>query len=268
MQVAGPPSIARWRSIQDPDCQCGGGGLEQRCDSASAERATVGTAGAASWFAPVHYGTIRLATCGLAGRDMLLSAVEQDPLSTHLLFVLAYAYDGLGDHASALATLRRASEIDPSNPIMAWSRGAIQYWSLGAIDRALPELAESMRLDPHDPEVPALTALAWLDLGDPERAAKWVEAAMAVGPEHPMTRRACGIADSFFAAMSPQPGQSPGRRRGGRCPGASSRVWLFCGRCAWSPVPISPGCRTATSSSIRALLPAGPCSNRAVFGWR
>ena len=195
LDVAGP-AIERALGIDPelPDAHAVRGWIDNsRGDSASAERSyRRALQGAASLgFAPVHYGCFLLSHMRYTeARDMLLAAVEQDPLSPQLLFVLAFAYDGVHDHASALATLKRASEIDPNNPTSVWSRAVIQYWSLGAIDRALPELVEAMRIDPHDPEIPALTALAWLDLGDPERAAKWVQAAMAVGPEHPMTRRA------------------------------------------------------------------------------
>ena len=195
LHVAGP-AIGRALAIDPelPDAHAVRGWIENsRGNSAAAERSyRRGLQEAASLgFAPVHYGTFLLSHMRYTeARDMLLSAVEQDPLSPQLLFVLAYAYDGVRDHTSALTTLKRASEIDPNNPTSVWSRAVIQYWSLGAIDRALPELAEALRIDPHDPEIPALTALAWLDLGDPERAAKWVDAAIAVGPEHPMTRRA------------------------------------------------------------------------------
>ena len=195
LHVAGP-AIERALSIDPelPDAHAVRGWIENsRGDSASADRSyRRGLQEAASLgFAPVHYGTFLLSHMRYAdARDMLLSTVEQDPLSTQLLFVLAFAYDGVRDHATALATLKRAGEIDPNNPTINWSRAAIQYWSLGDIDRALPELAEAMRIDPRDPEIPALTALAWLELGDPERAATWVDAAMAVGREHPLTRRA------------------------------------------------------------------------------
>ena len=195
LDVAGP-AIERALAIDPelPDAHAVRGWIENsRGDSAAAERSyRRGLQEAASLgFAPVHYGTFLLSHMRYAeARDMLLTAVEQDPLSPQLLFVLAYAYDGVRDHASALAVLTRASEIDPNNPTSLWSRAVIQYWSLGAVDRALPELAEARRIDPHDPEIPSLTALAWLDLGDPERAAKWVEAARALDPEHPLTRRA------------------------------------------------------------------------------
>lgn len=195
LDVAGP-AIERALAIDPelPDAHAVRGWIENsRGDSAAAERSyRRGLQEAASLgFAPVHYGTFLLSHMRYAeARDMLLTAVEQDPLSPQLLFVLAYAYDGVRDHASALAVLTRASEIDPNNPTSLWSRAVIQYWSLGSVDRALPELAEARRIDPHDPEIPSLTALAWLDLGDPERAAKWVEAARALDPEHPLTRRA------------------------------------------------------------------------------
>lgn len=195
LDVAGP-AIERALAIDPelPDAHAVRGWIENsRGDSAAAERSyRRGLQEAASLgFAPVHYGTFLLSHMRYAeARDMLLTAVEQDPLSPQLLFVLAYAYDGVRDHASALAVLTRASEIDPNNPTSLWSRAVIQYWSLGAVDRALPELAEARRIDPHDPEIPSLTALAWLDLGDPERSSKWVEAARALDPEHPLTRRA------------------------------------------------------------------------------
>jgi TolB-like protein/Flp pilus assembly protein TadD len=202
LHVAGP-AMERALAIDPelPDAHAVRGWIENsRGDSASAElsyrRALQGAASLG--FARVHYGCFLLSHMRYTeARDMLLSAVEQDPLSPQLLFVLAYAYDGARDQASALATLKRASEIDPNNPTSVWSRAVIQYWSLGAIDRALPELAEAMRIDPHDPEIPALTALAWLDLGDPVRAAKSVEAAMSVGPQHPMTRRAAASLTLF-----------------------------------------------------------------------
>lgn len=195
LDVAGP-AIERALAIDPelPDAHAVRGWIENsRGDSAAAERSyRRGLQEAASLgFAPVHYGTFLLSHMRYAeARDMLLTAVEQDPLSPQLLFVLAYAYDGVRDHASALAVLTRASEIDPNNPTSLWSRAVIQYWSLGAVDRALPELAEARRIDPHDPEIPSLTALAWLDLGDPERSSKWVEAARALDAEHPLTRRA------------------------------------------------------------------------------
>ena len=157
LDVAGP-AIERALAIDPelPDAHAVRGWIENsRGDSASAElsyrRALQGAASLG--FAPVHYGTFLLSHMRYTeARDMLLSSVEQDPLSPQLLFVLAYAYDGVRDHASALATLKRASEIDPNNPTSVWSRAVIQYWSLGAIDRALPELAEARRIDPHDPE--------------------------------------------------------------------------------------------------------------------
>lgn len=195
LDVAGP-AIERALAIDSelPDAHAVRGWIQNsRGDSASAEhyyrRALQGAASLG--FAPVHYGCFLLSHMRYTeARDMLLSSVEQDPLSPQLLFVLAFAYDGVRDHASALATLERASEIDPNNPTSVWSRAAIQYWSLGAIDRALPEFDEARRIDPNDPEIPALTALAWLDLGDPVRAANWVEVAATVGPKQPLTRRA------------------------------------------------------------------------------
>jgi TolB-like protein/tetratricopeptide (TPR) repeat protein len=195
LHVAGP-AIQRALAIDPelPDAHAVRGWIENsRGDSASAERSyrrglqEAGSLG----FAPVHYGTFLLSHMRYAeARDMLLPAIERDPLSPQLLFVLAYAYDGVRDHAAALATLKRASQLDPNNPTSVWSRAVIQYWSLGGIDRALLEFAEARRIDPHDPEIPALTALAWLDLGDPVRAASWVDAAMTLAPEQALARRA------------------------------------------------------------------------------
>jgi tetratricopeptide (TPR) repeat protein len=149
-------------------------------------------------FAPVHYGTFLLSHMRYAeARDMLLGAVERDPLSAHLLFVLAFAYDGTREHQLALATLDRATAVDPGNPVNAWGRALIHYWSLGAIENALPVLAEARRIDPRDPEIPALSALAWLDLADPVRAAAEANAATRLDPSQPLTRRAA-VAVALF----------------------------------------------------------------------
>ena len=106
LDVAGP-AIERALAIDSelPDAHAVRGWIENsRGDSESAEqyyrRALQGAASLG--FAPVHYGCFLLSHMRYTeARDMLLSSVEQDPLSPQLQFVLANANDGVRDHASA-----------------------------------------------------------------------------------------------------------------------------------------------------------------------
>ena len=77
-------------------------------------------------------------------------------------------------------------EISPGSPVGYWREAQIQAGQ-GDFYSAMRAAEKSWQLDPDDYEMPTSLSSFYLDMGDVERAAPWVETAMAMAPEAPTT---------------------------------------------------------------------------------
>ena len=111
-------------------------------------------------------------------------ALENDPLSTELLFQLgkAHMHAGRPERFIELATLMR--EIDPS-VINAYNGTMQAYLWMGEIDMAAQWFVRSLDNDPLDYENWAHLALLLNTLGDPAAADRALQRASEIGPGEP-----------------------------------------------------------------------------------
>ena len=111
-------------------------------------------------------------------------ALENDPLSTELLFQLgkAHMHAGRPERFIELATLMR--EIDPS-VINAYNGTMQAYLWMGEIEQAVQWFIKSLDVDPLDYENWAHHALLLNTLGDPAAADRALQRASEIGPGEP-----------------------------------------------------------------------------------
>ncbi|MCJ7556060.1 MAG: hypothetical protein MUP90_03980 [Gammaproteobacteria bacterium] len=121
-----------------------------------------------------------------AAMPLLIKARQLDPLSLDVAYGYVRVYEETLEWDKAVAETRRMQEISPGSPLGYWREAQIQS-ERGDFYSAMRATEKSGQLDPDDYEMPeALTSL-YLDMGDIERAAPWVDIAMAMAPEAPTT---------------------------------------------------------------------------------
>jgi TolB-like protein/Tfp pilus assembly protein PilF len=112
-------------------------------------------------------------------------ALENDPLSTELLFQLGKAHMHAGRPERFLEITERIREIDPS--VINGYNGATQaYLWMGEIDKALAWSVKSINFDPLDHENWAHLAVNLESLGDSVSADRSIQRAGELGPDEPV----------------------------------------------------------------------------------
>lgn len=114
----------------------------------------------------------------------VMRALENDPLSTELLFQLGKAHMHAGRPERFLELTARMREIDPS--VINGYTGTMQaYLWLGEIDQAVQWFIKSIGFDPLDHENWAHMAIHLDELGDPVAADRALHRASEIGPGTP-----------------------------------------------------------------------------------
>ena len=121
-----------------------------------------------------------------AARSLLGKARQLDPLSLDVAYGYVRLYRETMEWDKAVEETRRMQEISPGSPVGYWREAQFQS-DRGEFYLAMRASEKAWQLDPDDFEMPATLASFYLDMGDIERAAPWVETAMAMAPEAPTT---------------------------------------------------------------------------------
>jgi TolB-like protein/Flp pilus assembly protein TadD len=112
---------------------------------------------------------------------LLEKARELDPLSPVIHTTMGEIFEGLGKFDEALAFIQKAIEIEPDFP-GAYIQSAIYYrFVLGRIDEAVRWYSAELTVAPL--RNTSSLGLAYLDLGDTEKAAYWIDKALERHPE-------------------------------------------------------------------------------------
>jgi TolB-like protein/Tfp pilus assembly protein PilF len=110
-------------------------------------------------------------------------AVALDPLSSLFRNVEAVALEGLGRFEQAAARFREAMELDPAMPLLPVNMADLQAWAFGRVDEAVQWAERGMALDPGADYTPLTLSMFYLHLGDPARAAQWLDRASQQGAD-------------------------------------------------------------------------------------
>ena len=114
-------------------------------------------------------------------------AVRLDPLSEAVVFELANVYLALGRYDDGIAILSRWRAINPDSANM-WALESIVLKRRGDIAAAIEAMKNAHTADPDDPEPPAQIADLYLGVGMPDEAQRWLNRAVEIDPDHPMSQ--------------------------------------------------------------------------------
>ena len=89
----------------------------------------------------------------------------------------------LGRFEEAMARYLRIIEVEPSHAFAHVYIAAIHYLVYGRADESLVWYRKAAENDPASPSLQASQAMAYLELGDPGSARKWVERGLELGPD-------------------------------------------------------------------------------------
>ncbi len=111
-------------------------------------------------------------------------AVELNPLSTHSLNQVGWDFDCLGRFDEELTWFEKSLAVNPGDALTSWSIGWNYHLSASAdYSEAVRWLRKSGSADPGDNYSPAGLGWLFMDLGDPDRAERWIRRSIEVGPE-------------------------------------------------------------------------------------
>lgn len=102
-------------------------------------------------------------------------AESLDPLSGAIRLELGRYYDAAGRFDEAMDKYVGAARLLPDNALARLYVAALNYLVYGEIAKSLIWYHEAAELDPNSPSMQAAPAMAYLELGDLERAAEFVE---------------------------------------------------------------------------------------------
>jgi TolB-like protein/Tfp pilus assembly protein PilF len=106
-----------------------------------------------------------------------------NPLSAAVNINIAYVLGQSGRVQEALAQHKKIIEIAPTMASN-YRLAAFLYWNtLGQLDEAVVSLRKGISLDPGNASAAVFLGLIYLDLGDSDRAAFWINRGYAIGPE-------------------------------------------------------------------------------------
>ncbi|MBT8066660.1 MAG: hypothetical protein KJO09_05430 [Gammaproteobacteria bacterium] len=117
---------------------------------------------------------------------MLTRALLTDPLSTKVLFELGKVEMYQGYPEKFLQRARRIAELDPESAHSTTALIQAHLW-MGRFDRMWASYLSAFELDPNDHETWAHIAVHLEDVGLPELADRYLDRALALAPEAPVT---------------------------------------------------------------------------------
>jgi TolB-like protein/Tfp pilus assembly protein PilF len=109
-------------------------------------------------------------------------ALALDPFSAPANMALARSYDELGNFEDALALYQKVIEIEPDHAFAYVYIAAIHYLVFGRADDSLVWYHKAAENDVLSPSLQSAQVLAYLELGDPDSARKWVDKGKELGP--------------------------------------------------------------------------------------
>jgi tetratricopeptide (TPR) repeat protein len=95
-----------------------------------------------------------------------------------------------GRFEEALAWYERAFEVDPLQDLVSGEIGYYHWCVLGELDQAVAWFKRAASLDIDYPYFPAQLGDVFLDLGDPGKAAYWIERSIEINPESAVSNNA------------------------------------------------------------------------------
>lgn len=149
-------------------------------------------------------GTPRAADDIGRGIDLLHRAIEVCPREPGPLFLLAKAYQVLGNSEGEHAALARLSEALPDDPEVAREL-AHALLMLGRTEDALVAANRAAELKPDDPGILANLALAYLIAGRLSEAIKAITQSLKISPADPVSRNLLAAIRAIVAKKWPQP---------------------------------------------------------------
>jgi len=116
---------------------------------------------------------------------MQLRAAELDPLSPMIVTNAGVSLESQGRFEEAFAWYERAYELDPMQDYVNGAIGRYQWSVIGRLDQAVVWFRRGAFIDPDFPGLNVTLGEVFLDLGDPDRAAFWIERSIELNPRWP-----------------------------------------------------------------------------------
>jgi TolB-like protein/Tfp pilus assembly protein PilF len=120
-------------------------------------------------------------------------ALTLDPISTILITSSAFVLASLGRFQDAFAQYGKAIEIDPMTPVPYAFVGDTYTRGLGRLDAAIPWYEKAASLDAGNPQWTSALGLLYLDLGDEDRARRWLDTALEHGGQYADAQEAAAV---------------------------------------------------------------------------
>ena len=120
--------------------------------------------------------------------DLAERALQVDPYSAPVHFLLGRLHDESADFDAAMASYLRVIEIEPDHAFAYVYIAAIHYLVHGRVDESFIWYSKAAKNDAMSPSLQAAQALAYLEIGDPDSARVWVQRATALEPDTFWTR--------------------------------------------------------------------------------
>ena len=111
-------------------------------------------------------------------------ALRLDPLNAgvHLAYGVTSSFQwGLVDQGQR--AIERVTVLQPDDPNGWYILGNLMSFYRGDVAAALPNFLKAEALDRRDPDAPSSLAYAYLSLGDGEKAERWADRALEIGPD-------------------------------------------------------------------------------------
>ena len=116
-------------------------------------------------------------------------AARLDPLAENVVFELANVYMAMGRLDDGLDTIARMRAINPDSANMLGAEATILQRQ-GKTAAAIASMEKAHAADPADPEGPAVIAELYLSIGMPDEARRWLNRAVEIDPNHPVSQAA------------------------------------------------------------------------------
>ena len=160
----------------------------------------------------------------LGRREEALAAAERavvlDPRSAIINTALGEARAQVGRFDEALVAFGQAIEIDPTTANTYLSIGGVHAYGQGRFDTAMAWYEKAAALDPGDPLIPTVVALAYWELRDDGRAGRWLDRALAIG-------EATAYTNSVGALLHLAPGEQASAREHAQKAAELDPLYLF-----------------------------------------
>jgi tetratricopeptide (TPR) repeat protein len=119
--------------------------------------------------------------------------VELDPLSARLIHQVGMDLDALGRFDEGLSWYEKSFHLGPGYPFNLWSIATHYWWVSRDFGEAIRWFRKTISSDPGDPFNSAYFGRLYMDLGDPDRAERWIHQSIEVIPESFVANQAMSL---------------------------------------------------------------------------